>query len=259
MELPLVVFTVLSQMAAGLCLMLWFFKRPAYAGETMRLPDTLTMGFIIVVMASAVVASLFHLGHPMEAWKALGNAQSSWLSREVFASIMFVGLAIFTLWVWALLPLTVLAGLAVLLCSSLTYATPAYPAIYNIVPFLLFTCTTLNLGFAFGSCAASAEWRVRLRRLLVASLVFSLVLSVALPCIWSSGGTITQESALAWAYSKLYWSGLLVAFILPLLVIASTRQNPRWLPWLMLVGAFITRAQFFASTVSTITNIGGVY
>ncbi len=56
----------------------------------------------LTLIATGLIASLFHLGNPQRAWRALSQWRSSWLSREgVMAIATFV-------------PLTLSAGLAIL-------------------------------------------------------------------------------------------------------------------------------------------------
>jgi formate dehydrogenase iron-sulfur subunit len=65
---PLVVLTLLTQIALGVSLTGWTLShRLVSAG----------------VAGAAMAASLLHLGRPIHAWKALRNLRRSWLSREV--------------------------------------------------------------------------------------------------------------------------------------------------------------------------------
>jgi len=83
----LVAFTVLGQMAVGL------FWAQALSGwavsgseEWLRGPSMLAGA----LMLAAGLAALLHLGTPRNAWRALGNLRSSWLSREVALSGAFI-------------------------------------------------------------------------------------------------------------------------------------------------------------------------
>lgn len=49
---------------------------------------TIQEGFIVLFAVLATSFSLFHLGRPQRAWRAISNIRSSWLSREIF----FLGL-----------------------------------------------------------------------------------------------------------------------------------------------------------------------
>ncbi|MBN2550633.1 MAG: dimethyl sulfoxide reductase anchor subunit [Anaerolineales bacterium] len=44
---------------------------------------------IVLITAVGVIASLFHLGTPVEAWRSLANLRTSWLSREILFTMLF--------------------------------------------------------------------------------------------------------------------------------------------------------------------------
>ncbi|HVT76307.1 MAG TPA: DmsC/YnfH family molybdoenzyme membrane anchor subunit [Acidimicrobiales bacterium] len=73
---------------------------------------------IAAVGLLALGASVFHLGRPQYAYRALLGLRTSWLSREILAFGVFMPLAI----AYAVKPLPAL-GVAGVLCSVLIYAT----------------------------------------------------------------------------------------------------------------------------------------
>jgi DMSO reductase anchor subunit len=83
----LVAFTVLGQMAVGV---FWAQALSGWAvpggGGWVRGPMLLAGA----LMVAAGLTALLHLGTPRNAWRALGNLRSSWLSREVALSGAFV-------------------------------------------------------------------------------------------------------------------------------------------------------------------------
>jgi anaerobic dimethyl sulfoxide reductase subunit C (anchor subunit) len=83
-----VLFTLLSQTAAGLWVMLTLFG--AFLEHTAR--PALLPGLVLAVMllTSSALVSLKHLGRPSRAWRALANLRTSWLSREI-AWVIFTG------------------------------------------------------------------------------------------------------------------------------------------------------------------------
>lgn len=95
-EWALIGFTVLSQMAIGAFWILWFIhfmvRKQANDEEVRKLSNAALLG-IGPVMVLGILASLYHLGSPLNSWRAIGNLGSSWLSREIF----FV-LAFFVMW-----------------------------------------------------------------------------------------------------------------------------------------------------------------
>ena len=46
----------------------------------------------LVLLVLGLLASFFHLGHPERAWRAASQWRTSWLSREVIALPVFMGL-----------------------------------------------------------------------------------------------------------------------------------------------------------------------
>lgn len=190
-EFSLVIFTVLSQVSIGLSMVGLMFSRAICNGIILhRSPENSPLFFIqhsrrllclwacnVFIMAIALGASLFHLGYPFEAYKALTNLQGAWLSREILAFGLYFGFMCITLFSFILKKraytkysqtknisstpklvyelssiLTVAVGVIALITSSVTYAPPAQTAINNILPMVFFSITTMGLGFAVGLC-----------------------------------------------------------------------------------------------------------
>lgn len=132
-EWPLLIFTLLQQGAVGLTLFLtlnlWSGSTPRYSTRLSTERPQLPI-FIVCVMAGlGLLASVFHLGYPLNAFNALRHFNSSWLSREiVFASLFlaFAGLGFLaslmkgSLWK-GLMPLALLLGLIDVYCMSQIY------------------------------------------------------------------------------------------------------------------------------------------
>jgi anaerobic dimethyl sulfoxide reductase subunit B (iron-sulfur subunit) len=78
-ELPLVLFTLLAQMAAGMA-----FWLPLVPGSP--LAAWIEMG---ILLALAGAASFLHLGRKRNAWRALAHLRKSWLSRETLLTCLF--------------------------------------------------------------------------------------------------------------------------------------------------------------------------
>jgi Fe-S-cluster-containing dehydrogenase component/DMSO reductase anchor subunit len=72
-HLPLVWMTLLAQLAAGATVC------AAVIGSS-RVAAAATLSWVL-----ALTGSLLHLGRPTQAWKAIRNVRSSWLSREILA------------------------------------------------------------------------------------------------------------------------------------------------------------------------------
>ncbi len=136
----MIFFTTLSGAGQGLMLALVGADLAAYAGlAAAPSPRNLVLGACLVLLLCGVglVASVFHLGRPLRAWRAAAMWRTSWLSREVivlptFMTVVFAwGVA-----QWLGAPTVVLGVLAALLAL------------------LLFLCT----GMIYGAVAVIREW-----------------------------------------------------------------------------------------------------
>ena len=132
-EWPLLMFTLLLQGAVGLTL---FVSLNLCAGTTQsysaRMPTARTRMPVFIVCAMAglgLLASVFHLGYPLNAFNALRHFSSSWLSREIVFASLFLAVAGLgflaslmngALWK-VLMPLALLAGLVDVFCMSQIY------------------------------------------------------------------------------------------------------------------------------------------
>ena len=212
-ELALIAFTILVQMSVGAVWALrvahYFAARKYGIEEADRLSDRALLA-LVPVIALAFVASLFHLGDPFNAYRAVTNLGSSWLSREIFFGVVFAGLAVvFAFLQWRKIGsfglrnviawLAALAGLVLVYSMSSVYMLPAQPAWNSLAtPISFFTTTfllgALAMGAAFvanyaymqrketaGVEKQSALLRETLRWIAVAAVVLLGVELVALP------------------------------------------------------------------------------
>jgi anaerobic dimethyl sulfoxide reductase subunit C (anchor subunit) len=133
-EWSLIANSLLIQMAAGLFLFLGIFRltvKDSADSKTMTsfiAPGMLLAGLLLV---SGMFFSLFHLGNPFRAYRAVTNLRSSWLSREILFTGIFLGLWLvyficeingiyFSFLIW----LTILAAiLSVISMASIYYST----------------------------------------------------------------------------------------------------------------------------------------
>lgn len=139
-EKSLVAYTLLAQTAVGGFIfleVLVFVWRP-YAGESYALGlRARVLAGLLPLIWLAVLASLFHLGSPENAWRALRNLRTSWLSREVLFTLLFALGETLLFWLsWQrggspganlLAAFTALCGLCLLYSMSRLYMLPAIP------------------------------------------------------------------------------------------------------------------------------------
>ncbi|EAY3205869.1 hydrogenase [Salmonella enterica] len=251
-ELPLVFFTVLSQMSVGMALVLtWRTLRGEVEGQRFY---WLATG---LVLALASIAAILHLAHPDRAYNALINLRHAWLSREILGATLFgaaVGVTFLAKGHKAMALIASVFGVLLVAVQGMTYAAPAMVAIANGFTMLLFFITVWVMG-----CAAIPLLRLRpavpaLRQ----GIVVCIAVLIAAPLVWLSGGTVMQMTARSWLASPFYLASLVC---LALAFVASRHgdSRPKLLFVLLFVSVFLSRLVFFGDTVSTIVNIGHLY
>lgn len=96
-EWALIIFTILTEMSVGSFLVLgtvhFFVERKAGLKEADRMSDWVLIA-IVVALGLGMLASLFHLGNPINAYKAVTNVGLSALSREILSGVTFAVLAL---------------------------------------------------------------------------------------------------------------------------------------------------------------------
>jgi DMSO reductase anchor subunit len=261
-DLPLVVFTVLSQTAIGL-VAVSSIRQFAMAGPAGKVKTEWLAAALFIALGLG--ASLLHLGHPLGAPTALKHLSKAWLSREALGLSIFAGLVVLGFLSAkntvnaALAWVTVLAGFVGLFFMGMTYAPPSYPALNNAAPFVFFALTAATLGAGFASYFTPEQKMPLITRILAVSLIVALVVYLATPCVWLSGGTVMRETGLAYLASPLYWARIVVGLAIPLLAVWKTRSVPAWAPIMILAGEIIGRIIFFSLAIHASSNIGGIY
>jgi anaerobic dimethyl sulfoxide reductase subunit C len=155
-EWTLIAFTTALQLSCGLALATTLCDRGSrefdeFAARALGIS-------IFPIAATGVLASLFHLGRPLSAWRALSNLPTSRLSVEVLLSGLFCVTALAYSWLWrirrkkgrfGLGGAASLIGLAAVVSSAMVYMTPTEPA-WNSpwVPISFLGATLLFCGLA---------------------------------------------------------------------------------------------------------------
>jgi formate dehydrogenase iron-sulfur subunit len=138
---PLIAVTVLTQIAVGLLLAA---SVAALDGDTADVVARIAFA----ASALALPVSLFHLGRPIRAWKAIRGWRRSWLSREVigFGALASAGM------VAAVIPNEVtlggasVVGLAAVYASGRLYVVPGRPAWNSWHTVVAFIAVSLQVG-----------------------------------------------------------------------------------------------------------------
>lgn len=223
----LVIFTIFAQMAVGSFIILgvvhFFVARKSGNEEADRMSDRalLAIGPVLVL---GTLASFLHLGNPVNAWRAIGNIDSSWLSREILFNVLFIGAgAVFALAQWrklstatvrnAIAGAAALIGIALVYSMSNVYMIRTVPAWNTAATLLSFFTTTFLLGAMAVGMAYAANYtymqrksepgcgpegvqcdllRYALRGLAVASIVLVGVTFVIMPLYM---GYLSNDSA----------------------------------------------------------------
>jgi anaerobic dimethyl sulfoxide reductase subunit C (anchor subunit) len=164
-EFVLISFTILVQMSVGAFIVLnvvkLFAARKAGQEAADKMGDR-SLVAIIVVLGLGLLASLFHLGSPLSAPRAVTNLATSWLSREILFGVIFAVLGflytLMQLFKWGsaglrtiLAWITALVGLVLVYSMSMVYMLPTQPAWNSVAtPISFFTTTLLLGGLAMG-------------------------------------------------------------------------------------------------------------
>lgn len=155
-EWSLMIFTILTQCAVGIWLYGIVVKK--LLGEDFKKLAAIKASWrpLLVVgplMCVALVISIFHLGSPMQAYASIANLFSSWLSREIVFSCLFL-----FFWVISIVKLrressgellswvTFLLGFVALFSMGSIYYTTPLPAWTTIYTYIGFYATMLVLG-----------------------------------------------------------------------------------------------------------------
>ncbi len=178
-ELPLVAFTLLAQMSAGMAVASLFFK-----------PSTFNLLTIGLLLGLGGLISFLHLGTKKNAWRALLHLRKSWLSREIlviglFGASWLVSLAEYwffdtgypSTWLrigWLLV--TALLGLALVYSMTQVYrlrAAPTWNSWRTGAAFFLSAGTLGLMGVAFGAGLGSVAIPLSVLLLLEVGIVVS--------------------------------------------------------------------------------------
>ena len=263
LELPLVLFTLLIQMAVGVVIFAALRQWVTVEGPSVRTRNEWIAVLAMVVLA--VFAAFFHLGKPLGFIRMLANLQSAWLSREILAVGLFGVLAAVTYYTvftkaamgW-LIKITALVGLLAVFSTGMAYASAGLDAIHNVLPLIFFLLTVFTLGPAFASYFVDEKATGLLRSILEPSLITSLVVRFAVPFVWLSGSAVMKLTGQAFLVSPLNWIHLGV-LLLAVISMRVFKNIPTWLPVVLLLGELLGRIAFFALVASSGANLGGLY
>lgn len=153
-EWPLMTFTILSQLAIGMFIILMLVKA-SIGNQDSQASKAINRGFTAVgpITLLALLFSVFHLGDPFGAPRSIFNLGSSWLSREIMTAGGFLALWFVFWWLSrkgkesnALGWVVALVGLAAVFSMASIYSSSVRPAWDNTNTYIAFFGTTLAMG-----------------------------------------------------------------------------------------------------------------
>lgn len=242
------------------------------------------MRFLYLALGLGVVgvlASVTHLGYPLNALKTMNNLGTSWLSREILLTVLFgvTGIAsvilerqevgsVQTRNGWAVL--TSLVGVGLIFVMSMIYRTTAFPAWAHVSTTLVFFATAGLIGttvvFAGLCCRKEGEEPRALTGLVVGamSMLALQVVALALHGVYlGTAGPEAQATAtlIMKNWSVLYWgqivclaagAGILMPLVWRRAAQQQWAQTPQFagaLVALVALGELAGRVVFYATRV----------
>jgi formate dehydrogenase iron-sulfur subunit len=182
---PLIIMLLLSQLAAGVFVILAGMGMASGAAFLRYAAGPATIGFL--ALNAGLVASVFHLGRPLGAWRFFLGLRTSWMSREILAFGIFAAMAFgATALCWvvpgspyilAALAGAALSGLAAVFTSIMIYADTRRP--YWALPptATRFYGAAATLGLT--AVAAVLSWTDPSREEVRIAIVLSIVVRAA--------------------------------------------------------------------------------
>lgn len=263
LELPLILFTLFTQLAVGLAVIAALRQWATVEGPSAKTRNEWTT--ILALIGVGVAAAFFHLGKPLGAFRMLTNIGTAWLSREILTFAIFGLLAAVSLYmVFTKVPngwifkLTALIGLLAVFTTGIAYAGKAMDAINNLLPLVFFMLTVFTLGPAVAVYFVEDKAHALLTSILFPTLLASLTVRFVVPFIWLSGNAVMNATGQEFLASPLHWLQL-AALATGLFFSRNGRTMPAWLPIVLLVGELLGRIAFFALVAASGTGLGGVY
>lgn len=265
-EWPLIIFTLLSQTAAGVSILtgLFSFVFPQ-AGWINR--DGMIPMLCLALLIAGTAVSVFHLGHPLGSIRSLANLKRSWLSREILAVGIYAAALlhqlVFTFIYTSMSPLirisvVVSAAAAVLFIytSARVYKNPGYPSLNNHVPVTAFFITAFVMGLSvLGILIPNFSPGHQLSLFMIPLLLIVLVFHILIPVFWLNSDSASRQTAVSYFCSAAYWTR--AAVLGAGLLIFWNIQNPGWI-WVVIIsgGELAGRMLFFNRTVHLSEQIG---
>lgn len=225
-----------------------------------------------------MLASLLHLGRPLRAINSLNQFGTSWLSREIWFTAIFLGLTIFTFGLVYVKPkatsvITGLSGVAavvglidVYLMASI-YNSASVPIWHNVSTYVEFYATAISIG-AMLFLVFSLKEAAKMRKILAVTVGIVVIIQVASTMLFLISSGVNSSAALQSSLAIL--GGMKLATAIKWLFILAGAGSILWMAKdelsksfkgaifsgaaLVLIGQIIGRYLFYA--VMVVTGVG---
>ncbi|WP_338453077.1 DmsC/YnfH family molybdoenzyme membrane anchor subunit [Niallia oryzisoli] len=264
-DLPLVIFTILSQLILGGFVTLWWLDRK-YGGISQKTGLLISISFLILGGISLLV-SMLHLGQPFHAYRAILNFGVSWLSREVTFYGAFIGLILFYTWFWykddgskrGLIGwITAIIGVIAIFSSAKIYMIPSIPAWNGVNTLFAFFLTSLLLGplYVAAILAIRNELGVNISGISISALIVTAVVMVVYFSSLFAGLPEAVETAKLTFKHILFWIRI-VTFVTAFLLLGLSYRTSKWRSVkiysaafsVLLVSEFLGRFLFYETAI----------
>lgn len=271
-EFPLVIFTVFSQLAVGAIVTLWVLD--VFSKNISLTTGKIISGSIIIITALSLLGSLFHLGHPLNAYRAITHIQTSWLSREVLLFGVFLFATVFYYLQWkadkeksrkTIGTITSIIGVAGVISSGMLYVMPSMPAWNNFSPIIFFLLTAALLGPIYVGTIVMITSKKEVANLpiIIGGTLgaYLITYTVYLSVLLSSDAT-SNLTGLNIINSNTFWLRITLSFVLPfiMLIVVYLRKQKYGMNFMLItlllfiIGEIIGRESFYSSIVGLQIN-----
>lgn len=282
-EWPLLIFTFLLQAAIGGTLALFYLQgkmeKEMERGQVYLAlkPSAITLVTLSIV---GLIASFFHLGTPTHAFNLIRHLGSSWMSREILFSGLFIFLLLVTLFLALktkgfsrpLLLISGLVGSIAVWTMAASYADTIHSAWNHAYTYIAFYANTFTIGALLIDCLLFAQQKKvavndkikgALHRLSFFAVTVLLIQIVAAPSYYASlsvgdEAEVASIMLMATSYAGMIlfqWVLLFLGGLGVILVLwkadklqASQLQSILYLALVVLIiGEFVARYLFYAT------------
>ncbi|MBY7142054.1 dimethyl sulfoxide reductase anchor subunit [Virgibacillus sp. NKC19-3] len=278
-EIPLVIFTVLSQWAVGIiiAIVLLEWLKPKYMNTVGKQVLKSSVYLALSLSVVAALASMLHLNNPLKGPTSLLGLGHSWLSREIVAVILFNACLLGLTYLWwkktdqdklrrNIGTITALLGVILVISSAIVYfSIQLHPTWNNWTTFASFLLTGLLLGaltvalFVFKGKQEDLDIGVKkLLSVYLSIIIVALFITVGNSAMISNGASESQIATTISYTSILFWIRIIGSMLLPAtlviyMIVSKKSAATKFIlaaTTFALIGELSGRAVFYYSVMS---------